>query len=46
MHRLSVGEFKEADKLPGMVRISLAAYNTRDEIDVLVRQLKKIAHKK
>jgi selenocysteine lyase/cysteine desulfurase len=40
---LSVYQQKEADKLPGMVRISLAAYNTKDEIDVLVRQLKKIA---
>ncbi len=42
-NHLSVYQQKEADKLPGMVRISLAAYNTREEIDVLVRQLKKIA---
>lgn len=38
---------KNLDKLPGMVRISLAAYNRFDEIDVLVDWLKKIEkHKK
>lgn len=45
-NNLAVYQQKEADKLPGMVRVSLAAYNTREEIDVLVRQLKKIANDK
>lgn len=31
------------DNLPGMVRISLAAYNTHDEIDRLISVLKQIA---
>lgn len=37
---------KNPDKLPGMVRISLAAYNRFDEIDVLVDWLKKIEKQK
>ncbi|MEQ8200969.1 MAG: aminotransferase class V-fold PLP-dependent enzyme [Syntrophomonadaceae bacterium] len=28
------------DKIPGMVRISLAPYNTREEIDILIKWLK------
>lgn len=32
-----------SDLMPGMVRISLAAYNTRNEIDVLAKLLKKLA---
>lgn len=33
------------DKVPGMVRVSLAAYNTRDEIDHLVKWLHRISDK-
>ncbi|NLN88042.1 MAG: aminotransferase class V-fold PLP-dependent enzyme, partial [Syntrophomonadaceae bacterium] len=33
-------ESNRLDKIPGMVRISLAPYNTREEIDVLVKWLK------
>ncbi len=31
------------DKIPGMVRVSLAAYNTRQEVDELIKWLKDIA---
>ncbi|HWQ75646.1 MAG TPA: aminotransferase class V-fold PLP-dependent enzyme [Syntrophomonas sp.] len=34
---------KDPDNLPGMVRISLGAYNTEGEIDAVVNLLKKIA---
>lgn len=37
---------KDADKLPGMVRISLAAYNLYEEIDSLISWLKKIEKNK
>jgi len=33
-------ESNRLDKIPGMVRISLAPYNTREEIDILVKWLK------
>ncbi|MEN6348687.1 MAG: aminotransferase class V-fold PLP-dependent enzyme [Syntrophomonas sp.] len=33
---------KDVTKLPGMVRISLGAYNTRKEVDVLIKILKSI----
>ncbi|WP_242847521.1 aminotransferase class V-fold PLP-dependent enzyme [Syntrophomonas zehnderi] len=40
---LSAYKKKEIHRLPGMVRISLAPYNTHAEIDILVKYLKKIA---
>lgn len=40
---LQLFESNRMDKIPGMVRISLAAYNTREEIDELARWLQKIA---
>lgn len=43
---LSVYQKKETDKLPGMVRVSLAAYNTKEEIDKLVDYLKIISRDK
>jgi len=39
-------EENRMDKIPGMVRVSLAAYNTADEIDYLVEWLKKIMDNK
>lgn len=42
-HYLELYDNGRMDKIPGMVRISLAAYNTRAEIDELVRMLKDIA---
>lgn len=46
LNNLAAYENKEMDRLPGMVRISLAAYNTHAEIDNLVDWLKKIAKNK
>lgn len=39
-------EKNDTSLIPGMVRISIAAYNTREEIDYLVEWLKKISLKK
>ncbi len=39
-------EQNQLDKIPGMVRISIAAYNTREEIDHLVKWLKAINENK
>ncbi len=36
-------ERNELDKIPGMVRISLAPYNTQEEVDHLIKWLKYIA---
>ena len=40
---LEIYESNRIDKMPGMARVSLAAYNTREEIDELVRYLQDIA---
>lgn len=40
---LELYENKRMDKIPGMVRVSLAAYNTRQEVDRLVEILQDIA---
>ncbi|MGI5879684.1 MAG: aminotransferase class V-fold PLP-dependent enzyme [Syntrophomonadaceae bacterium] len=40
---LSYSNTYPMENLPGMVRISLAAYNTHDEIDRLIRVLKQIS---
>lgn len=42
-HSLEPSPLDYINHLPGMVRISLAAYNTREEIDHLVKVLKQIA---
>ncbi|MGS0763516.1 aminotransferase class V-fold PLP-dependent enzyme [Syntrophomonas curvata] len=42
-HYLELYDSGRMAKLPGMVRVSLAAYNTREEIDELVKWLKHIA---
>ncbi len=39
-------EKKQLHKLPGMVRISLAAYNTQQEVDVLLQQVEQISKNK
>lgn len=41
---LHLYENKSMNKIPGMVRISLAAYNTRKEVDELVKWLKDIVN--
>ena len=46
LKKLKDYQAKNMDKLPGMVRISLAAYNNYEEIDRLVDWLKKIANNK
>lgn len=42
-HYLELYDSGRMDKIPGMVRVSLAAYNTRQEIDEMVKWLKQIA---
>jgi selenocysteine lyase/cysteine desulfurase len=42
-HYLELYDSGRMAKIPGMVRVSLAAYNTREEVDELVRWLKHIA---
>ncbi len=37
---------KQLHKLPGMVRISLAAYNTKEEADILLQKLEQISKNK
>jgi len=44
--QLEFYEKNEVDKIPGMVRISLASYNTFEEVDYLIKWLKYIAENK
>jgi len=44
--QLDYYERNEIDKIPGMVRISLASYNTSEEINYLIKWLKHIAENK
>jgi len=43
LEQLQFYERNEMDKIPGMVRISLAPYNTREEVDHLITWLRYIA---
>ncbi|MEN6460315.1 MAG: aminotransferase class V-fold PLP-dependent enzyme [Syntrophomonas sp.] len=44
--QIKLFEDNQADKIPGMVRISLAGYNTREEVDYLIKWLEKITQNK